>query len=136
MYRWFTDPAERSVYPAIDHDLQSRILVASLRVAATRGGAGCRAVLLADLLRHASQEFVPLWDRHDVTGRTGDHKVIVHPQLGQIALECQLLFTSDHGQALLVFTATPGTEGHHKLQLLGVIGTQLLSPDETFTNQV
>lgn len=44
-----------------------------------------------------------------------------------IALERQLLFTTDHGQALLVFTAAPGTEGHQKLQLLSVIGTQVLT---------
>lgn len=127
VYRWFTDPAERLVYPQTDHDLQSRIQVASLRVAATREGSDSRAALLAARLRQESAEFVRLWDRHDVTGRADDAKVIVHPELGHIALECQLLFTTDHGQALLVFTATPGTEGHQKLQLLSVIGTQVIS---------
>ena len=127
VYRWFTDPAARSVYPAGDHDLQSRVQVANLRVAATRGGTGSRAALLAARLRQESADFVRLWDRHDVTGRTDDAKVIVHPELGHISLECQLLFTTDHGQALLVFTGTPGTEGHQKLQLLSVIGTQVMS---------
>jgi transcriptional regulator with XRE-family HTH domain len=33
VYRWFTDPAERAVYPAEDRDRQSRAQVASLRAA-------------------------------------------------------------------------------------------------------
>lgn len=127
VYRWFTDPQERLVYPETDHDHQSRLQVAGLRVAATRDGHDSRAAHMAARLRQESPEFLRLWNKHDVTGRIDDAKVIVHPQLGHIALECQLLFTSDHGQALLVFTATPGTEGHQQLQLLSVIGTQLMS---------
>jgi hypothetical protein len=35
-----------------------------------------------------------------------------------------VLFTEDQSQALLVLTAPPRTEGHEKLQLLGVLGQQ------------
>jgi hypothetical protein len=37
-------------------------------------------------------------------------------------LDCQALFTEDQGQALLVLTAPPRTEGYDKLQLLAVLG--------------
>ncbi|SCD99768.1 hypothetical protein GA0115240_134734 [Streptomyces sp. DvalAA-14] len=40
---------------------------------------------------------------------------------------CQMLYDLDQDQALLLFTATPGTESHDKLQLLSVIGAQKLA---------
>jgi hypothetical protein len=41
-------------------------------------------------------------------------------------LHCQILVDPDQSQSLLVFTATPGSEDHDKLQLLSVIGSQQL----------
>jgi len=129
VYRWFTDPRERRIYPERDHDLQTSVQVAGLRIAATRGGAQSRAAAVVTRLRHESTEFERIWERHEVTGRSDDDKTIMHPELGAIDLQCQVLFTQDHGQALLVFTASPGSEGHSKLQMLSVIGTQNLDPD-------
>lgn len=128
VYRWFTDPTERLVYPEEDQDQQGRIQVAGLRVTATRSGPGSRAAEIVALLKRQSAEFVDLWERHDVTGRLGDHKTLVHPQLGRIEVHCQILSTQDHGQALLIFTAPPGTKGYEQLQLLRVVGTQEFSP--------
>jgi len=54
-------------------------------------------------------------------------KRLLHPELGLIEVQCQLLHDLDQLQQLLVFTATPGTESHEKLQLLAVIGQQRLS---------
>ncbi len=128
VYRWFTDPDERLLYPEADRPHQGDIQVATLRVAATRSGPHSRAADLVTRLRHHSAEFEHIWNRHDVTGRGADTKTVVHPQLGPIQLHCQILSTQDHGQALLVFTATPGSEANSKLQMLAVIGTQDLTP--------
>ena len=129
VYRWFTDPEERRLYPEADHDRQSRVQVSNLRASLTRGGPDTRAATIVDRLRDESPEFVRLWDRHEVAVRFDDHKTIVHPELGDIELDCQILFTQNQAQALLVFTASPGTEGHEKLQLLSVIGAQQFGPD-------
>jgi transcriptional regulator with XRE-family HTH domain len=129
VYRWFTDPEERRLYPEADHDHQSRVQVSNLRASVTRGGLDARAASIVGRLREGSREFARLWDRHEVAVRFDDHKTIVHPDLGDIELDCQILFTQNQAQALLVFTAQPGTEGHEKLQLLSVIGTQQLGPD-------
>ena len=128
-YRWFTDPRERRIYPEADHDLQTSVQVANLRVSATRGGPDSRAAAVVSRLRAESEEFERIWARHDVTGRSDDNKTIVHPELGPIELQCQILFTQNQGQALLVFTATPGSEDHSKLQMLSVIDSQYLTPD-------
>jgi hypothetical protein len=39
---------------------------------------------------------------------------------------CQMLYDLDQDQALLIFTATPGSDSHDKLRLLSVIGAQKL----------
>jgi len=127
VYRWFTDPHEREIYPRADHDLQTSVQVAGLRVSATTGGPGSRAAAVATHLRQHSAEFERVWNRHDVTGRSDDTKTIVHPELGPIELRCQILFTQDHGQALVLFTAEPGSEDHSKLQLLSVIDPRHLA---------
>lgn len=122
IYRWFTDPAERSRYPADDQDRQSRAQVANLRVAYGAMGARSRAGEIVRALLKASTEFAALWEQHEVAQRFADHKTLVHPELGEIEVDCQVLFTEDQSQALLVLTAAPRTEAYEKLQLLSVLG--------------
>ncbi|MEU6646920.1 helix-turn-helix transcriptional regulator [Saccharomonospora sp. NPDC046836] len=122
IYRWFTDPAERRIYPEDDRDRQSRALVANLRAAHGSMGSRSRAGELVRALRRESTEFAELWERHEVAKRFADHKILVHPRLGEIEVDCQALFTEDQSQALLVLTAAPHTEAFEKLQLLGVLG--------------
>lgn len=76
-----------------------------------------------DVLLSASDEFARLWERHEVGLRWSETKRFVHPQVGKLDLYCQLLLDPDQGQSLLIFTATPGTESHEKLDLLTVLGT-------------
>ncbi|NJC74160.1 helix-turn-helix domain-containing protein [Planosporangium thailandense] len=122
IYRWFTDPSERLRYPESDRDRQSRAQVANLRAAYGSMGPRSRAGELVRALQKASAEFAELWERHEVAKRFSDHKTLIHPELGAIELDCQVLFTEDQSQALLVLTAPPGTESYDKLRLLGVPG--------------
>jgi hypothetical protein len=122
IYRWFTDPSERLIYPEDDRDRQSRAQAANLRAAYGAMGPRSRAGELVAALQKVSAEFAALWERHEVARRFEDHKTLIHPELGAIELDCQVLFTEDQSQALLVLTAPPRTEGHEKLQLLAVLG--------------
>ncbi|MEQ6895957.1 helix-turn-helix transcriptional regulator [Microbacterium sp. KR10-403] len=124
VYRWFTEPDSREVYPEDDRPRQARALVANLRVAYGAMGPRSRAGELVRALLSASDEFAELWDRHEVAARFEDHKTLVHPELGPIELDCQVLFTEDQSQALLVLTAAPHTEAAEKLALLSVLGSQ------------
>ena len=96
--------------------------MANLRAAYGAMGANSPAGELVRALQKASPEFAGLWERHEVARRFADHKVLIHPELGPIELDCQVLFTEDQSQALLVLTAPPHTEGYEKLQLLAVLG--------------
>ncbi|GAB2648869.1 helix-turn-helix transcriptional regulator [Saccharopolyspora gloriosae] len=123
VYRWFTTPEhERRMYPEADRDRQSRAQVANLRAGYGMMGDASAAGDLVRALQRESAEFAELWQRHEVAKRFADHKTLLHPELGPIELDCQILFTEDQSQALLVLTAAPGTEGHAKLELLGVVG--------------
>ncbi|MFT4263918.1 MAG: helix-turn-helix transcriptional regulator [Nocardioides sp.] len=125
IYRWFTRPdTERLRYPEDDRGRQSRAQVASLRAAYGVMGSSSRAGELVRELQRLSPEFATLWETHEVARRFEDHKVLVHPQLGPIELDCQVLFTEDQSQALLVLTAAPHSEDEEKLRLLAVLGTQ------------
>jgi transcriptional regulator with XRE-family HTH domain len=123
-YRWFTDPATRRRYPEEDHPTHSRLFAASLHDAYTRDGKGSRAAAVVDALLAASPEFAGIWREHPVLGPYCAPKRIRHPQVGLLELHCQTLVDPDQSQALLVYTAVPGSESHEKLQLLSVLGDQ------------
>ncbi|MGK5550019.1 helix-turn-helix transcriptional regulator [Actinomadura kijaniata] len=122
IYRWFTDPASRGIYPPEDHQRQARSMVASLRAAHGASGPRSRAGELVRVLRAESDEFRELWERHEVAQRFADHKVLLHPEVGPIEVDCQALFTEDQSQALLVLTPAPGSEAEDKIRLLAVLG--------------
>ena len=130
-YRWFTDPRERARYPEADHEHQSRLQAAGLRASLSAGGRDPRAIAIVDDLLARSGEFAEVWSAHEVAFRFDDHKTIVHPELGDIELDCQALFTENRSQTLLVLTAPPGSAGYEKLRLLSVLGTQSFAPSES-----
>lgn len=133
VYRWFTDPQAREIYPPEDHPHHSRVFVADLQAAAARRGRDAEVTKMVAVLRRRSQEFAALWDTHDVAVRRMDHKRIVHPMLGVIELDCYNLLSEDGRQRLLWFTAPPGSPGAEQLELLSVIGTQELIVMEGMT---
>lgn len=125
IYRWFAHPeVERRRYREVDHARQSRALAGALRSAHAVPGARARAAEMVAALSSRSDEFVRLWEAHEVSRRFEQHKVMVHPELGEIEVDCQALFTEDESQALIVLTATPGSEAAGKLEFLRVLGTQ------------
>jgi transcriptional regulator with XRE-family HTH domain len=124
VYRWFTDPGARSRYPQRDHDHQSRIQVAALRAAVSASGDTERGRAIVSELLSRSEEFRAVWELHEVRARFDDHKTLVHPEIGEIEVDCQALFTENQSQTLLVLTASPGSEAAEKLALLHVVGHQ------------
>lgn len=125
IYRWFVYPdEERRRYPESAHERHSRVHVASLRAAYGALGDASRAGEIVRELIARSPEFAELWAVHEVRRRFELHKVLIHPELGEIEVDCQALFTEDESQALVVLTAAPGSEAASKLELIRVLGTQ------------
>jgi transcriptional regulator with XRE-family HTH domain len=124
---WFTDPSRRSLIPPEDHDHHSRTHVADLRATAARRHHDPQVADLIRRLRAGSAEFARLWDEHEVAVKRSDTKRFVHPAVGTIEVDCEVLLTPEHDQRLLVYTARPGTRAHEQLQLLRVVGLQDLT---------
>jgi hypothetical protein len=127
VYRWFTDPNARRTYPEDDHAMHGRIFTAGLRATYTRHGPQSRAAAIVDALLAESAEFAALWSDHEIGITYHDAKRIQNSEVGILELHCQVLYDAGQAQALLVFTATPGSESYDKLQLLTVIGNQRLA---------
>lgn len=75
-----------------------------------------------------SPRFVALWESSEV-GLLHDqarHKVIDHPSVGPIALDCDTLVVAGDDLRIMVYTAEPGTEDAERLALAIVLGTQSL----------
>lgn len=125
--RWFTDPASAEIFPPEDRKTLARGHVANLRrVLAARPEDPRPAALVAELLA-ASEDFARMWDEHEVSVRRLAAKRFVHPVVGEMALDCEVLLGAEHDQNLIIYTARPGTESYERLQLLRVVGLQDLT---------
>ncbi|GGK95567.1 helix-turn-helix transcriptional regulator [Mangrovihabitans endophyticus] len=124
LYRWFTEPTAREIYPEEDHPMHGRIFTAQMRQTYARENGRGRSAEIVDALLAASPEFATVWADHEVGMTHVDRKRIRHPEVGVLELYCQTLLDPDQSQTLLVFTAAPGSESYEKLQLLSVLGDQ------------
>jgi transcriptional regulator with XRE-family HTH domain len=130
---WFLDSDGRDRVPADDHAHLSRVHVADLRATAARRAVDPQVARMVRRLRTGSDEFRRLWDEHQVAVRRSDRKRFIHPSVGVVEVDCEVLLTPEHDQRLVVYSARPGTEAHNQLQLLRVIGLQDMGgpePDE------
>ncbi|CAM5281278.1 DNA-binding protein [Streptomyces xanthochromogenes] len=126
--RWFTAPGTRALFPPENHEQHARAHVASLRaVTAARPGDPGPAALVEEL-RTTSSEFEMYWQSHDVVVRRPSPKRFLHPVVGTLDLDCEVLLSDGQGQQLIVHSARPGTDTGQRLELLRVIGVQDLSP--------
>jgi transcriptional regulator with XRE-family HTH domain len=124
IYRWFTDPRSRAVYPEADHPWHTRVFTSDLRDAYSRQGSGSLAAEMVTALLAVSPQFAELWEEHEVGLHRDGLKRIQNAEVGVVEVYCQTLFDRDRSQGLLVFTATPGSESAEKLKLLAVLGQQ------------
>jgi transcriptional regulator with XRE-family HTH domain len=125
-YRWFTEPGAQDTIVADDRHRHSRVRVADLRATWSRRHRDADVRALVDALLAESPEFAEIWERHEVGVKRLEQKRFVHPQVGEMTVDCETLATDVEGQRLVILGAAPGTEAHGKLQLLRVLGQQNL----------
>lgn len=125
VYRWFTDPASREIYPVEDRDQRGAEMVADLRAAYARHGDGSSPAAIVDALTATSPEFRQIWARHDVRHKHSQRKRLVHREVGELDVYCTTLFDAEQTQSLLVFTAAT-SQTAERLRLLGVVGPSVL----------
>ncbi|MFB7616052.1 helix-turn-helix transcriptional regulator [Kitasatospora sp. NPDC056181] len=128
--RWFADPAARALFPPEEHDALARAHVAHLRAAHAARPGDPHLVALLNRLRATGEEFAAYWEQHEVAVRRSSRKTVLHPVVGRLDLDCEVLATGGRDQLLLVYTADPGSETAERLELLRVLGRQDLGAAE------
>ncbi|HEY8789303.1 MAG TPA: helix-turn-helix domain-containing protein [Actinopolymorphaceae bacterium] len=73
-------------------------------------------------------DVVRLWNDGGATPWRSHRKTIDHPSLGRLTLDCETLHVPDADQAVIVYSAEPGTPEADALALLRVVGTQDMQP--------
>ncbi|MDQ8046183.1 MAG: helix-turn-helix transcriptional regulator [Patulibacter sp.] len=75
-------------------------------------------------LRRESPRFAELWEERPVAVRVSEHKVLEHPEVGTITVDCDTLTVQASDLRIVVYTARPGSPDADKLALLSAIGSQ------------
>jgi PAS domain-containing protein len=100
--------------------------VADLRRAVGTYPDDARLHELVDELRDASPRFARLWAERVVNTTGSSSKTIVHPEVGPITLDCDVLTVAGSDLRLVVYTAEPSSPDADRLRLVQVIGLQKL----------
>jgi transcriptional regulator with XRE-family HTH domain len=118
----FLDEATMALYP--DWERVAREVVAFLRRDTARD---LEDPQLAELVRDLSLKSEPFrrwWNSHEVEAKTSGTRRFAHPGVGELELEYEtLLLAADGDQALVVYSAEPGSPSHAGLRLLQTLIT-------------
>jgi len=128
IWRNLLGPGTRTVHTAEEQAEHEARLVADLRLTASRYQADRALRRLINELADKSPRFAELWDSDAPVPLpdTSKRKVIDHPAVGRITLDCDTLIVAVDDLRIMVYTVEPGTEDAERLALAVVLGTQTL----------
>lgn len=120
--RRFLGPPGRVARDPAEDEATAAETVADLRAVAARypDDPGLRRLIAA--LTAGSEHFRRLWAEGRVAARRAGTKTVVHPEIGPITLDCDVLLLPDADQRLVVYSAAPGSPAADALDLLRVVG--------------
>jgi transcriptional regulator with XRE-family HTH domain len=124
VWRNFAGPGGRVRQTPEERRRFEATMVADLRATAGQYPADRQLRRLVGELRARSERFAELWDAGGVGRQEGGRKIIDHPQVGALTLDCDILSVAGSNLRVMIYTAEPGTEDAERLALLGVLGTQ------------
>jgi transcriptional regulator with XRE-family HTH domain len=128
VWRHVIGPGTRAVHTAQEQEEFEAGLVADLRLTTTRYPADRRLRDLVHELSTQSPRFVELWESAEIAPHQdrSRHKIIEHPAVGRITLDCDTLVVAGDDLRITVYTAEPGGDDAERLALAIVLGTQAL----------
>jgi hypothetical protein len=128
LWRNLVGPGSRAVHTASERAAFEEALVADLRLTAGRYPADRWLRKLISELSAASPRFVELWETAELPDprEQSRHKIIDHPDVGRITLDCDVLIVAGDDVRITVYTAEPGSQDAEKLDLAIILGTQAL----------
>ncbi|MFI6423941.1 helix-turn-helix transcriptional regulator [Promicromonospora sp. NPDC050880] len=122
----FEDHENRLRFTAAERDAFERSLVADLRATTSRypKDPDVRALVVR---LNRGERFRALWELRSVGDHQGARKIVVHPDVGDIAVESNVLTTQGTDLRLVVDTPRDA-EARSKLELLSALGLQEMAP--------
>jgi transcriptional regulator with XRE-family HTH domain len=114
--RRFLDPGQARTAERADF---GEIAVARLRAAAARYPRDPGLASLLAELRSGSEEFTAIWDTNPVRVPGHRMKTMVHPEIGPVRVNCDVLTVPDDDQQVVFVTADPGSPAERALRHLG-----------------
>ncbi len=100
------------------------MLVADLQSALARYPADTFLTTLVSDLRDQSPRFAELWSKHRLRLVRTKEKHFIHPEVGELTLDCDHMTIQGSDLQLVVFSAAPGSPSARALELLAAIGLQ------------
>ncbi|WP_305783715.1 MmyB family transcriptional regulator [Symbioplanes lichenis] len=124
-WQWFANPASRDSNDPAEHDRIGRAYAADLRAGVAHRSPSDRfARGLVDDLLQRSPEFAALWAEQHVAALASAPKLIRHPAVGELDLQCDVVLSPATGHRLVLFRPRPGSDAHDQLAFLDVLGNQ------------
>jgi len=124
VWRAFTDLPSRVVLTDAEHERWRSTLVADLRLVCARYPDDPSLTALLGELRSTSQAFAALWAAGGVGVQAAARKTFLHPDVGHLTLDCDVLVVQGTDLRVVAYTAAPGSTDAEALALVGVLGLQ------------
>ena len=109
---------------SLDAGHTSASVVSDLRRATGRFPRDRRLAELIRVLTEGNPQFAELWATGTVSAHREDRKIVEHPAVGPIIVDCDTLTDGDAELKIVILTAAPGTEDETKLRLATIAGVQ------------
>jgi transcriptional regulator with XRE-family HTH domain len=107
---------------SLARDTVEAAIVSDLRRATGRFPNDGRLTNLIQVLTTGNQRFAELWASGAVGAHREDHKIVEHPAVGPIAVDCDVMTDGDAELKIVILTAAPDTEDETKLRLAFLSG--------------
>jgi transcriptional regulator with XRE-family HTH domain len=133
IWRTFTGQSSRVRKTDIEVDDFETNAVADLRRAVGAYPDDPGVSPLVDELQQTSPRFARLWAERIVTSAGSNSKTIIHPEVGPVTLDCDVLTVAESDLRLVVYTAEPSSPDAEKLRLVRVVGLQQLGARDRST---
>jgi transcriptional regulator with XRE-family HTH domain len=127
LWRHFTGLPSRIVRTPAEDAVMEAESVADLHDAFGRYPADEHLHALVADLRAVSPRFAELWEQRPVRRHIASRKTLVHPEVGELTLDCDALTVRGSDLRMVVYTAPPGSPDAQALALLGAVGLQSFS---------
>ncbi|GAA2852955.1 transcriptional regulator [Actinoplanes cyaneus] len=105
-----------------DGDAVEAAVVSDLRRATGRFPRDRGLARLIKDLTLGNERFAELWKAGAVGAHREDHKVVAHPMVGPIEVDCDVMRDGDEDLKTVILTAAPGTDDDTKMRLALVAG--------------